>query len=261
MPFTFAHPAAVLPLRKYLGRFGVLSALVIGSMSPDFVYFAPVGIHGSASHSIPGLFWFCIPIGLLIYLAFHRWLKQPLVSLLPHSVQRPIAPTSVCGLFQNLPAVFASLLIGALTHVAWDSFTHAKSPWQILRPILDQELFAIGSYQVFVFRVLQHSSTLLGTVLLAWWARQWYASSQAVYPVARRGLARTKMIIALAITSLFAAIAGLVAGLSAIGSRTGVLALQHFAVKAIVTAVPVFVVVFIGYCIWWQMESAAARKP
>ncbi|MEJ8845393.1 DUF4184 family protein [Variovorax rhizosphaerae] len=37
MPWTFAHPAAVLPLRRLTGE-GRLSfaVLVVGSMSPDF---------------------------------------------------------------------------------------------------------------------------------------------------------------------------------------------------------------------------------
>ncbi|MSQ59664.1 MAG: DUF4184 family protein [Betaproteobacteria bacterium] len=39
MPFTIAHPAAALPLLRPLRGFGVLSALVIGSMTPDFPYF------------------------------------------------------------------------------------------------------------------------------------------------------------------------------------------------------------------------------
>ena len=40
MPWTFAHPAAVLPLRRFSGP-GLLSfaALVIGSTSPDFLYY------------------------------------------------------------------------------------------------------------------------------------------------------------------------------------------------------------------------------
>lgn len=72
MPLTFAHPAAVLPTSRSLGRFGVLSALVIGSMAPDFVYFVPLGIHGSESHSIRGLIWFCVPSGMLVFFAYHR---------------------------------------------------------------------------------------------------------------------------------------------------------------------------------------------
>src|SRR5215467_12574272 len=36
VPFTFSHPAAVLPLAR---RGLVFSALVVGSMAPDFPYF------------------------------------------------------------------------------------------------------------------------------------------------------------------------------------------------------------------------------
>src|ERR1700744_2163138 len=36
MPWTFAHPAAVLPLRKALRSRLSFCALVVGSMSPDF---------------------------------------------------------------------------------------------------------------------------------------------------------------------------------------------------------------------------------
>lgn len=260
MPFTFAHPAAVLPLKKHLGSFGVLTAMVIGSMTPDFVYFVPIGIDGRASHSIPALFWFCMPSGLFIYLVFHRWLRQPLVSLLPRSVQTRIVTTSAHCRLRDLPAILVSLFVGAVTHLAWDSFTHANSPWQSLRPILDLELFAVGSYQVFVFRALQHSSSILGMMAIAWWIRRWHASTKAQYPVAKRRPAKNKMIVYVVITTLFAGLIGVTVGYSAIGPRVGVLALQYFAVKAIVTAVPVFVVVFLGYCVWWHSVSSTGTE-
>ena len=41
MPFTISHTVAVIPLYKYLGKFGALSALIIGSMIPDFEYIIP----------------------------------------------------------------------------------------------------------------------------------------------------------------------------------------------------------------------------
>ena len=39
MPFTFSHPAAVLPLRLLPRHWFSLTGLVIGSMVPDFEYF------------------------------------------------------------------------------------------------------------------------------------------------------------------------------------------------------------------------------
>ncbi|WP_220463965.1 DUF4184 family protein [Adhaeribacter radiodurans] len=39
MPFTFSHPAIVLPLTLLLRKWYSLTGLVIGSLTPDFEYF------------------------------------------------------------------------------------------------------------------------------------------------------------------------------------------------------------------------------
>jgi hypothetical protein len=51
VPFTLAHPAAAVPLLRPLGRRGLLSALVIGSMAPDLWYFVPFDVTRADSHS------------------------------------------------------------------------------------------------------------------------------------------------------------------------------------------------------------------
>jgi hypothetical protein len=129
MPYPFAHPAAVLPLVPLLGRLAVAPALVIGSMVPDAWYLVP-GMVRADSHSATGLLWFCLPVGLLAYLAY-RYLRT---SSLPDKPWH---------------AVVVSLLAGALTHLAWDGLTH--------------------SYEVDGFYVLQHASTVLGTAVVVWW--------------------------------------------------------------------------------------------
>ena len=79
MPYPFAHPAAVLPLARPMGRFAVPSALAIGSVVPDLWYFVPFADRAD-SHSLAALFWFCLPAGLAAYALFHLLLKQPLTS-------------------------------------------------------------------------------------------------------------------------------------------------------------------------------------
>ena len=54
MAFTPAHAAAAVPLHRLLGSRAVLSALVIGSMTPDFAYFLPLGVRRAQSHSLVG---------------------------------------------------------------------------------------------------------------------------------------------------------------------------------------------------------------
>ena len=82
MPYPIAHPAAVIPLVRPMGRFAVPSALVIGSVSPDLWYFVPA-LERADSHSPAGLFWFCLPVGFAVYFAFHLLLKEPLLALAP----------------------------------------------------------------------------------------------------------------------------------------------------------------------------------
>lgn len=121
MPFTLAHPAAAIPLLRPLGRYGVLSALVIGSMAPDLAFVVGVPATREQTHSLAGMLLFSLPAGALAYLLFHLLLKAPLCALLPASyLQRLAQPT-------NRPTKFAvavSLAAGAATHVLWDAFTH-----------------------------------------------------------------------------------------------------------------------------------------
>lgn len=183
MPFTLAHPAAVVPLR----RWGVLSALVIGSMTPDVVYFLPLRVSQRASHSLGGVFWFCLPVGLVAYAVFHLLVKVPAVALLPQAVQRRLP-----ALHAGLPAVsvvgvVASLLVGALTHVGWDAFTHAETLPVSFLPSLRTHLFTVSDFEVAVWKVLQHASTVVGLTLLGRWTwvalRDRSATPQPAVPV------------------------------------------------------------------------------
>ncbi len=142
MPYPFAHPAAVLPL----GRFGVPSALAIGSLAPDLWYLVPL-VDRAETHAAAGLVWFCLPAGLALYILFHLVLKEPLIALLS-----PRLSAFAC---RGLPArawstVLLSLLVGILTHLVWDALTHSHTPRHAVN-------------------WLQHANTFAGTAILAWW--------------------------------------------------------------------------------------------
>jgi hypothetical protein len=184
MPFTLAHPAAVVPLapalRRWLGTRGVLSALIVGSMVPDIAFLLPIGISRAQSHSIAGLVWCCLPVGLAVYLAFHWLLKAPLIDLLPHyaySRLRPYARASAAISWSMLPAVLLCIDIGAVTHIVWDSFTHRDGYAARTLPWLRVHLFTGGGFWMFLYTALQWICSVVGLVLLAWWARRWVAAT------------------------------------------------------------------------------------
>ena len=74
MPFTVSHIVAALPLNTKFGKYSkytAISPLIIGSMTPDIAYLTPFLVHQRVdSHSLIGIYLFCIPMGLTIYFLF-----------------------------------------------------------------------------------------------------------------------------------------------------------------------------------------------
>ena len=58
MPLTIAHPAAVIPLARHMKKYGIFSALIIGSLMHDLSYFRFLPITREQTHSLAGMFWF-----------------------------------------------------------------------------------------------------------------------------------------------------------------------------------------------------------
>src|ERR1700689_5600695 len=83
MPFTLSPPAIVLPFARLLARWRLLSAVVVGSMVPDFGRFLPWQPARFETHSADALLTFCLPVGLATYWLFQWLIKWPLIELFP----------------------------------------------------------------------------------------------------------------------------------------------------------------------------------
>jgi len=170
MPWTFAHPAAIAPLRSLCPRWLSFPALILGAMAPDISYY--IGMHGqwrAFCHTPEGILTACLPVCLLLLALLLRF-AAPLTVLLPEPHR-----TLVRGQLQPPPhapwrafAVAAlSVLIGAATHVLWDSFTHPGHWGTELLPELDEVLLEAMDRPFHVTHLLQHLSTALGVAALA----------------------------------------------------------------------------------------------
>lgn len=209
MPITFAHPAAVVPF----ARFGLpLSALVVGSMVPDLPYFLHLNTGADYAHRMPGLVLFCLPAGIGSLWLFHRVLKQPLLHLLPPAhgarLARAVQPFPFLPASRLLVAAL-SVLLGAVTHVIWDSFTH-RNGWMVQHvPIFSTVVLSTSYGSLYLFKVLQYLSSLLGTLLLGYaywrWAIQ-VREEQAFQPAPLgEGARRTVVVLWLLFTSAITA--------------------------------------------------------
>jgi hypothetical protein len=170
MPWTFAHPAAIVPLRSLCPRWLSFPALILGAMAPDISYY--VGMHGrwrAFCHTPEGILTACLPLSLLLLALLLRF-AEPLTVLLPEPHR-----TLVRGQLQAPPhpawrawmVAALSVLIGAATHVAWDSFTHSGHWGTELLPELDEVLLEAMDRPFYVTHLLQHLSTAVGVAALA----------------------------------------------------------------------------------------------
>lgn len=208
MPFTLSHPAAVVTFAR---RGLPLSALVIGSMAPDFPYFIHLSTGNHSGHTLSGIFFFCIPAGLLALWLFHNYFKFPLLTLLPaHHQGRLISVANgfEFGSAHNFLLIVLSLLLGAFSHVAWDSFTHNRGLMVQQIPLLQLPVLQTSWGAIRVFKLLQHGSTLAGGALLIYWYMRWFrqAQVQPVYlPVRLSEPARIRLVIVMAAIALITA--------------------------------------------------------
>ncbi|HEV7607120.1 MAG TPA: DUF4184 family protein [Steroidobacteraceae bacterium] len=170
MPFTVSHAAAAFPLHKWSKARLPLAALMIGSMSPDFAYFQSGAPDRLATHSFAGVFWFCWPISLALWVLFVRVLEQPTVALLPESWHTRFAPSSREMSINSLALASLAVILGAMSHLVWDSFTHRGTAVVDALPPLHALAFHVHGWRIRWFMVLQHLSSLAGLVILAVWA-------------------------------------------------------------------------------------------
>ncbi|GAA3622651.1 hypothetical protein GCM10022200_01020 [Microbacterium awajiense] len=193
MPFTPSHAVVALPfVRTPL----VPAAIAVGAMTPDLPLFVRgIPLHYGLTHS---LIWLPATIALaLVLLLVWRCVLRPaarelsprrLAERLPALWDRgagdaaretfarrstdaaPPRPSVAATLL-----LLASLVIGLLTHIVWDLFTHEGRWGTLIVPALAEPWGPFPGY-----RWLQHGSSAVGLAILAVWATVWLATRHPV---------------------------------------------------------------------------------
>ena len=178
MPFTISHIAAVLPCHRALRRHGYFSAAIVGSMVPDFGFLPPLQLARSATHSGAALFTFCVPLGLLAYWLFQLLIKPAWCAVLPGRWRgrlRAEHPVARIGNWRVWLGAAAAVLLGAVTHLVWDGFTHEDGRGVRMLPFLDDYGPHIEGNPLRLFQWLQLASSVVGLIVVlvaAWyWSR------------------------------------------------------------------------------------------
>lgn len=184
MAFTFAHPAAVLPFQKRLNKF-YSTALVLGSMAPDYEYFIFVKPLQVTGHTLVGLLTTNLPLVFLVWLVYETLIRDPFLRYLPNPIwkgaqQYRRAPQRIRHGREAWKFVYSALL-GMLTHLIWDSFTHRSGLMVEAVPVLKHGISLIGM-QIPLYKILQHGSTVVGLCVIAFF---FYSKLKVEVPTSR----------------------------------------------------------------------------
>lgn len=237
------------------------SALVIGSVVPDWPLYLPVGPAYATTHSLVGVLGFCVPVGFALFLLFQFLLKRPLFELLPAYFRQRLwrfVQAPWVFRFHTLVGVVIALALGSMVHVAWDSFTH-KGQWGVENvDALRNVLFVVADVEVHVYKLLQHGSTAVGGLVLLLFLVFWFRGRLPESIPASRLVAwqRTTAIGALILIPL------LFGGLSALEVLAGginYIAFRQALFDAITQTVFVFLMMVCGYCVLFRLISPSSR--
>jgi hypothetical protein len=194
MPFTVTHCVAAIPL-AHLFRWRLpFLALLVGCMVNDLGVFFYDWVDYYAMHSSRGLISHCLPIGWLVYLFYHWILKFPLQRLMPLWLATRLWEFTTRPLQWSvgmLVSTSLALVLGAASHLFWDSFTH--SGWWGVEtfPALDRVIYDFPERPIHWFSILQHGSSVVCLPILALYLahhlRRIQPVSPAVVPTYRWG--------------------------------------------------------------------------
>jgi hypothetical protein len=193
VPYTLSHAAAALPFTRVLLRWRVLSATVIGSMVPDFGYLIPIPLPRGATHSAISLVTFSLPVGLLAYWIFQYVIKTPVLNLLPdraYTRWRPFSTPAAIEAPRQWLLAACGVLAGAISHLAWDTFTHENARGIRMMPELNDLMFELYGHHVSGGHLLQDGSSLVGLLVVL--AMMAYALRGRSQPPLQRPLGKSE---------------------------------------------------------------------
>lgn len=161
VPFTLSHPLAALLLRRIPVP---LTAMIAGTMAPDLPLFLPGNFGYTFTHSVLGVVSVDLGIGLA-GLALWMWVvRDALVDTAPAFV-RDRLPAAAHKSPRSWALAPVAVIIGSLTHVGWDAFTH-EGRWGVRHLAwLRAEHFGLEGYHW-----AQAVSTIVGLAVVLTWA-------------------------------------------------------------------------------------------
>jgi len=252
MPFTPSHAVIALPfIRTPL----VPAAIAIGAMTPDLpLFLRGAGVDYPFTHTLANVVW-TSTIAFVLFLVWRVVLRPAVGELAPSALARRlprdwsqtgrVAAGAAVGVGSGTPfaplLLAVSLMVGVVSHILWDLFTHEKRWGVEVLPALDEMWGPLTGY-----RWLQHGSSVIGLVILGVWAllRLRRAEARDVVQVVPAGV-RIAWWLSLPAVLISAWIIGVIA----YGPLTDEFTVQHLAYRVLPPACALWGVLTLVLCL------------
>src|SRR5687768_1669622 len=130
-----SHPAPLLPLKLWKPAAFSGLALCLGAAAPDLEFVLQIEQDWVLSHTLAGQLLFTLPVVLALHALFTAVVIPWLVPLLPFGAPwhfEDLARLRPAASLLDWARVAASALVGGLSHVILDGFTHGThSGWAV----------------------------------------------------------------------------------------------------------------------------------
>lgn len=172
MPFTFSHPAIVLPFCKTKRIPVSATGLIIGSMIPDFEFLFMLRESPYIGHLWPGILLFNVPAAIAAAFIFHLFIRNSLILHLPQFLQRRffkyLSFNWVQYFKQHYIVFLVCALLGVASHVFIDAFTH-KSGFMAKPASFFEAEIKVLIFPLPVYFILQLLTSAIGGLYILWY--------------------------------------------------------------------------------------------
>lgn len=200
MPFPLAHPAAVLPLRRFCPRLLSFPALVVGSVCPDLAYAVTQTEASDFSHTLLGGTVFSVVIGgILLGLVYTS--KNLVIRIAPANYKGELRQSFQVSA-RSIPIILFSLAVGSWTHLLLDAFTHSHGWGAEYFHALRAPVFALHGRPVRLCHVLWYFCSFAGVTWIVAALRQWQGAHGLAGPGFRKSYLLEGIIVAVLVVPI-----------------------------------------------------------
>lgn len=146
-----------------------MTGLIIGSLAPDFEKFIRMSAYDSFSHTWRSIFYFNLPLSLVLAFLFHIIVRDVMIDHLPEYFKKRLIKFRnfdwVSHFRNHYVVIILSIIVGTVSHIAWDAFTHIDGRVVRWLPFFKAYL-SVGEFRIKVFAFLQLFTSVVGLLVV-----------------------------------------------------------------------------------------------